>query len=208
MRTEAPDLSIVHDALHSVREELAHLFRGVCAGPASVGDFVTEIRAHLLEGERATAGDPDWPVARWLKTDGALAGLKRHPEDCGIFPRTDVFGARVDELGVGPKEFLAYASVEADDDGWVEVQRLVERGWLRQFESYSALRAFLGKDRVLRKFGLITKIEGDTVKKRLISDAKASGISAVASKRERVILPRFSGHCQRHTGHAGPVSRG
>ena len=145
MRTEAPDLSIAHDALHSVREELAHLFRGVCAEPASVGDFATEIRAHLLEGERA---------------------------------------------------------------GWVEVQRLVERGWLRQFESCSELRAFLGKDRVLRKFGLITKIKGDTVKKRLILDAEASGISAVACKRERVILPRFSGHCQRRTGNAGPVSRG
>ena len=83
--------------------------------------------------------------------------------------------------------------MEADDDGWVEVQRLVERGWIRQFESYSELRAFLGKDLVLRKFGLITKIKGDTVKNRFISDAKASGISAVASKRERVILPRFLG---------------
>ena len=82
-----------------------HIFRGVCVEPASVGDFATEIRAHLLEGGRATAGDPDWPVARWLKTDGVLAGLKRHPEDCGIFPRTDVFGARADELGVDPKEF-------------------------------------------------------------------------------------------------------
>ena len=38
-----------------------------------------------------------------------------------------------------PREFQGYASVEADDDGYVEVQRLVEHG-----ESYSELRAFFG----------------------------------------------------------------
>ena len=53
--------------------------------PVSVGDFATEIRAHLLEGWRATAGDPEWAVTRWLTADGVPAGVRRHPEDCGIF---------------------------------------------------------------------------------------------------------------------------
>ena len=51
--------------------------------------------------------------------------------------------------------------MEADDDGWVEVQR----GWINQFESYCELRAFLDEDPVLSKFGIVTKVKGDKVKK-------------------------------------------
>ena len=154
--------------------------------PVSVGDFATEIRAHLLEGWRATAGDPDW-----LTVDGVPAGLRRHPEDCGIFPRTHVFGTCADDLFVDPREFQGYASVEADHDGCVEVQRLVERGWFKQFESYSELRAFSGRRLGHQQLWHVTKVKGDKVKKQLILDAKASGISPAASKRERVILPDF-----------------
>ena len=42
--------------------------------------------------------------------------------------------------------------MEADDDGRVEVQRLVERGWIEQFESYSEHRRYLGEDPVLSMF--------------------------------------------------------
>ena len=100
-------------------------------------------------------------------------------------------GTPADDLVVDPGEFQGYASVVAADDGWVEVQRLVERGWIKQFESYSELHAFLGEDVTLSKFGIITKVKSGRVKERLILDAKASGISAVATKRERVILPRL-----------------
>ena len=74
--TEAPDHSIVHAALHSVRAEASTLVWGCLCGSVSVGEFSTEIRAHLLEGWRATAGDPDWAVAKWLTADGVPAGLR------------------------------------------------------------------------------------------------------------------------------------
>ena len=42
------------------------------------------------------------------------------------------------------------------DVGWTQVQCLIERGWLKQFESCSELRAFLGKDPLICKFGVVT----------------------------------------------------
>ena len=46
----------------------------------------------------------DWAVTRWLTGAGVPAGLRRHPEDCGIFPRTDEFGTCADDLTVDPRE--------------------------------------------------------------------------------------------------------
>ena len=54
----------------------------------------TEMRAHLLWVWRATAGDPDWAVTRWLTADGVPTGLRRHPEDCGIISKTNVFAGQ------------------------------------------------------------------------------------------------------------------
>ena len=72
IRTEAPDLCIAHAVSQNVREELAHLFGGVCGLPVSVGDFTPEIRVRMLQGWRA-ARDP-----RWLSTHGVAAGLRLH----------------------------------------------------------------------------------------------------------------------------------
>ena len=103
--------------------------------PESVGGSSTEIGANLLEGWRATAGDPDWDVTRWLTADGVPA---------------------------------VYASVETDDVGWAVAQCLVGRGWLKQFESFSELRLFLGQDPVLCRFGIVSMVKSDIVNKRLI----------------------------------------
>ena len=43
----------------------------------------------------------------------------------------------------------------------------------------------------MSRFGLVVKERNGIIKKRLILDAKASGISDFASKKERVILPRI-----------------
>ena len=86
---------------------------------------------------------------------------------------------------------MPYTSVEADEDAWLEVKKLVDKGWLLEFSSLRELRDFLGEEPILSKFGLVVKEKAGVTKKRLILDAKASGISDVASKRERVILPRI-----------------
>ncbi len=66
------------------------LFGVADVGPIIVDDFSTEIRSKLLEGWRSHAGDPDWAATQWLTSTGVPAGLHRHPEDCGIFPGTDI----------------------------------------------------------------------------------------------------------------------
>lgn len=182
---------IPQEQLEGARMLLAAAVRAEDLEPIKRGHFSTEIRAHLLESWRAFAQDPDWAVTKWLTTSGVPAGLARHPEDCGIFPRTPQDGLPTDSLHMDPGEFLPYSSVEADDDAWAQVQALVNRGWLLEFNTLKELKDFLGTEPVLSKFGLVIKERAGVVRKRLILDAKASGISEVASKKERILLPRI-----------------
>ena len=154
-------------------------------------ELVAEIRAHLLAGWRSVSQDPDWAVADWLLASGVPAGILRHPEDCGIFPRTLVGGMPPDSLHSDPNDFASYSSVESDSDAWRQVRRLVDKGWLLEFDTLDQLKAFLGADPILSKFGLVVKTRNGITKKRLILDAKASGISEIASKKERILLPRI-----------------
>jgi len=173
-----------------VRGRLGALLNVDDLEPIRTEGICTEIRAHLLEGWRSMAGDPDWAVTRWLVRDGVPAGLRRHPEDCGIFPRTDVaVAADLHEMDF--EDQGVYKSVQNDPDVWSEIQRLVSKNWIKQFDSEAELADFLGEHPVYSKFGMVTKIKANGIKKRLILDAKVSGVSGAASKLERIILPRL-----------------
>ena len=132
--------------LDIIRRDMADLFEVSDIGPVSKKDFSTEIRVGLLEGWRAAAKDPDWAVTRWLASDGVPAGLRRHPEDCGIFPHAEDDCADPDILQAELDNFASYSAVENDDDAWEEVQRLVSKGWLTQFDTVDALRGCLGEE--------------------------------------------------------------
>ena len=140
---------------------------------------------------------------------GFLAGLRLHPEDCGIFPRTDEFGTCADDLTVDPREFQGYGSVEADDGGYVEVQRFVERGRIKQLEleSYSELRTFLGErpgpEQIWHRY---RKIRGGKVKKRLIFGRKSLWHLRCSVQTGACRSTSASGHCQKHTRNAFPAS--
>ena len=177
--------------LDITRRGLAALWGVEDIGEVKCGDFSTEIRAGLLEGWRAAAGDPDWAVTTWLRSTGVPAGLRRHPEDCGIFPRTDVPAGAPEMLHTDMDEFKPYTSVETDEDAWQEVLRLTGRRWLKKLATHREVVEFLGEEPVLSKFGLVVKVRFDRIKKRLILDSKASGVSSEASKLERVLLPRM-----------------
>ncbi len=84
-----------------------------------------------------------------------------------------------------------HKSVEEDDDAWAEVQRMVARNLIKEFSSEADLTDYLGESPVYSIFCMIVKQKGNTVKKRLILDAKVSGVSGAASKLERVLLPRL-----------------
>ena len=67
----------------------------------------------------------------------------------------------------------------------------MQKGWVRKFNSLQDCTAYLGEEPLLSKLGLIVKERNRRAKKRIILDAKASGVSAVASTVERILLPRI-----------------
>ena len=148
------------------------MFGGVCVDPVAVGDFVTEIRAYLLEGGEKQLG---------TQTGRSPGG--------GCSGRFEVASGRLQHLSKDRRIRNVGRRSDCGSQGipgirFRGVQRLVERGWIKQFESYPELRAFLGEEMVLSRFGNVTKIRGGKVKKRLSLDAKVSGL-------ERVILHRL-----------------
>jgi len=180
-------------AVEYVRGELAAVLGEPDTGPVSKGDFSTELRMGLISAWATKAQDPDWAVLQWMSGEGVPAGLRNHPQDCGIFPRCEEEKGEEDpeDLATDFDNFSTYATVEEDDDAWAEIQRLTGKNWLKEFPTLKAVSHYLGEDPVMSKFGLIVKVRFDKVKKRLILDSKASGVSKVASKLERVILPRL-----------------
>lgn len=63
--------------------------------------------------------------------------------------------------------------MENDDEALAEVTKLVDKGYLIRCDSLERCRAALdGAEPVASKFGMITKVTGDKVKRRLILDSK------------------------------------
>ncbi|CAK0837579.1 unnamed protein product [Prorocentrum cordatum] len=109
-----------------------------------------------------------------------------------MFLRTDVNALAPEELATDYGHHQAYRSVEEDDEAWSDIMALVQRGWLRQCGSLGEVAAFLdGEAPVLSKFGIVTKTRNGRIKRRLILDSQVSGVSAAASKLERVLLPKL-----------------
>jgi len=180
------------DVLEHIRSNVAGMLGCTDWQPVENGSISTEIRAGLLEAWRKAAGDPDWAVTQWLTTTGVPAGLRRQPEDCGIFPRNEPDEeCDPEEMFTNYDDFEPYASVEDDDEAWAEVQRFVSKRWLGEYTSLEEVERVLGEKPILSKFGLVIKMRNGKLKRRLILDSKSSGVSIYASKRERVILPRL-----------------
>ena len=177
--------------LEPLRARLAE-FLGVSDwAPVADGDFSTCIRAGLLAGWQKMAGDPDCAVPCWLQSAGVPAGLRMQPEDCHIFPRTSLQANSPEDLETDFSTHTPYASVESDDMAWEEILGMVQKRWLRRFDTLEEVTCYLGEAPVLSKFGMLTKVRGGRVKRRLILDGKVSGVSAVASKLERILLPKL-----------------
>ena len=117
--------------------------------------------------------------------------LFRSPEPRGIFPCTTPGEPNdPEQLSTDFDQFTNYAGVEHDDHAASELARLEEKGFIRGFNSFHSVCEFLGSTPVLSKIGVITKIRGNKTKKRIVLDAKQSGVSAASSKLEHVVLPR------------------
>ena len=105
---------------------------------------------------------------------------------------------RQDKMEVDDPELLLEApmdetisqSAEQGDTAWSTLADLAAKGFLQIFDSAQDISEHLGRDPVISKMHVITKVFHDRVKKRIILDVKASGVSGASSKTERVFLPR------------------
>jgi hypothetical protein len=138
------------------------------------------------------SGDPDAEAARWTVA-GTPAGILVHPAKVGIFPDAVEDPKCIDpERAVfeNPEFRRSYESVENDTHAWDELHRLVGKGFVTKAPTLAKCVAELGGDvPVISKFGMIVKEKQGKSKRRLILDAKESGVTQCGRKNERIMLP-------------------
>ena len=147
-------------------------------------------RPGILAALRSWISDPDDQPERWLRF-GAPAGLASKPLARGVFPAVDHAPATDPcDLCVDEAVFTNFAGVDQDKVAQVEVLDLHRRGLMEAFDSLEEVQNYLGQKPVLSKVGVLTKLVGDKVKKRVIVDSHRSGVSDSTTKPERSVLPR------------------
>ena len=98
-----------------------------------------------------------------------------------------------------PAERMSYASVEEDDHALSELVRLCAAGFVKKFATLDLCTEFLGCAPVVSKFGLVIKEKPSGIKRRLILDAKESGVTRCARRKQRINLPHVPGCGVRRT---------
>ena len=174
----------------SARKALTNLLPGAGPAPPWNHHFPTPVDHVLLAALRSWMVDPDDQPERWLRF-GAPAGLACIPLTRSIFPSMDhVPISDPCDLCVDENRFANYAGVDQDEVAQGEVFDLHRRGLLEAFNSINEVQNYLGQRPVLSKVGVITKIVGNKMKKRVIVDSLRSSVSDSTTKPERSVLPR------------------
>ena len=147
----------------------------------------------MLEAWAAKSGDPDLEAANWPRL-GTLAGITEHPGQPSVYPdaREPIDAIDLeDQTFEAPDERCSYAAVEASDYAWQEMGRLADLGYLDKCESLDVCMQKLGGEvPVVSRFGLVTRTRFGKTKHRVILDNRESGVTAVARKNQRILLPR------------------
>jgi hypothetical protein len=179
-------LSEVH--LHEIRNSLASLFGCELSDPKN-SELPTPVLISLLEAWVKHTGDGDEFVCSWLR-EGAPAGLSRNVPTCGVFPPNSEEPSGAPDI-TDPEEFVNYAGIDQDESAWEEIQGLLSKDRVAEFGSYEAVVEYLECRPTLSRVGIIEKFTAGKVKRRVIVDSKASGVSSGARKSERIVLPRL-----------------
>ena len=188
------DANSIEPVVEACRSRLADHWNITNVRPSDDGTHSTELRAELLGGWRAAAGDPDDQPEQWL-AGGAPGGVRAHPLDRGVFPivPADERPAVEDPeaLHTDFDEFVNYLGTECDDDAFQELERLVGKKFVRRFDTLDEVIRFLdGETPVLSRIGIITKLRGGKLRKRIVLDLKQSGLTSASAKTERVLLAK------------------
>ena len=202
------DVKIPDEWCNGLRTKLAQLFQrnrnvdmcDICLTEAVVNKhYQTSIRAHLLEYWANLVGDPAARTARWLY-EGAPAGLQHKVDLQGICAEVEDESPEVDDLALVTDltSFENYEGVETNEDDSAAMQGYVDKGYLKQFDTYDEVVSYLDAKPTLSKLGCIVKDKVNyetgvvTKKTRIILDCKQSQVSRFASRTHKSVLPRVS----------------
>ena len=175
----ASDVESVRDILRSTLN-----VKGTGASESS------EVFGGIMEAWRVAAMDPDYAVCSWFDS-GAPAGILVDIPSCGIFPEHPI--EEYDDpcdLATDFDTFTNHDASDEDDLAFTEFERITDKGWALKFNTLQEVTEYLGSEPVLSKVGIISKIKGNEVKKRLVVDSKQAGITAATKRFQRALLPR------------------
>ena len=160
--------------------------------PFDPDEYNCSVAGGLIEAWTSASGDPDTEAASWPRV-GAPAGILVHPSDAGIFPPAKEDALQLDPLTTefdAPETRSSYPSVEVCPYAQAEVDRLVDLGYLTRCPTLPDLERELGPGtKVVSRFGQVIKERAGVTKRRLILDARESGVTPCARKNQRIVLP-------------------
>ena len=184
--TDQSTVNALGEDIQAVREILVTTLQVTGDGKSAA----SEVYGGILEAWRLAARDPDWAVCSWFET-GAPAGILLDIPACDIFPsypdedRDDPM-----DLITDFEDFVNHDASDEDDLAFTEFERITDKGWALKFGTLQEVVDYLGCEPVLSKVGIIEKVKGNVVKKRLVVDSKQAGITSATKKCQRALLPR------------------
>ena len=163
--------------------------------PPKVTAKRTDVDAHLLEGWRSAAKDPETEMFEWLTVGGPM-GIMHTPKNVGIFPVVEgTPECSHDAICCNMATFRNYPGVEDQAITGEEMGKHIEKGHLVAFDKKEQLTGYVEgtppRTPILNKIGLIVKTRNGTTKVRTILDTKQSGVKRMTTKTERITLPRL-----------------
>eukprot|EP00971_Amphidinium_carterae_P257210 5106220-Amphidinium_carterae.3 len=156
---------------------------------------LSSIRHDLLSGIARCFNDPGDEITHWL-VEGAPAGVVRDFMLDRTFEKA-ADSSRPKELGELYSDFDLAANYcnsgfDVDEEAKDTIGSYRDKGYLEEFPDAIRAESRLGARPVLSRFGVITRLKDNKLKKRVILDAKASGVTSVTRSSYRVRLPRAS----------------
>ena len=181
------------DLLESVQQALALEFS---AAVLPISGYQNDIIAKVLQ----SASDPDSAVIpNWLN-EGFPLGINCPIPHTNVFPKTeDVseaikisarMGNRMEDWDGTATNYSSF--VEAGQKAQQEVQRIVDEGWARVFDTWQEAVDCLGERAQLTPVACVVKEAHGREKIRLVVDMRRSAVNGQMDVRERVVLPRVS----------------
>ena len=200
------DVKIPEQWLEQMRSQVADLLvrnngelnAGDMVRPQT-GTYATSIRGRLLHGWAAVVGDPGEQAARWI-FEGAPAGLSMDSSALdGMFPTVED-DADFDEISLmtNYETFTNYTGVEEDQEAYDALEGYLSKGFVSKYDTLEEVAKVLGCNPTLSKLGCIKKMKFNvdtgqyTFKARIILDCKRSGVSKMAKRTHKSVLPRVT----------------